>query len=174
MSLDLTASVQKAQAGDTQAFAELYSLVYKDLYRIALMNLNNEHDASDAVSDAVLEAYTNIRKLRDANAFKAWMMTILTAKIKNKQKEYIRNRDLREDIEDLEDVQPDETTDIKFDGVLLTNAMAELSADERMVLSLNIVSGYTSEEIAGMTGISTNTVRSKAARAKEKLKKLLE
>ncbi|MBQ5311014.1 MAG: sigma-70 family RNA polymerase sigma factor [Oscillospiraceae bacterium] len=174
MSLDLTASVQKAQAGDTQAFAELYSLVYKDLYRIALMNLNNEHDASDAVSDAVLEAYTNIRKLRDANAFKAWMMTILTAKIKNKQKEYIRNRDLREDIEDLEDVQPDETTDIKFDGVLLTNAMAELSADERMVLSLNIVSGYTSEEIAGMTGISANTVRSKAARAKEKLKKLLE
>ncbi|MBQ5316032.1 MAG: sigma-70 family RNA polymerase sigma factor [Oscillospiraceae bacterium] len=174
MSLDLTASVQKAQAGDTQAFAELYSLVYKDLYRVALLNLNNEHDASDAVSDAVLEAYTNIRKLRDANAFKAWIMTILTAKIKNKQKEYVRVRDLMEDIEDLEDTQADETTDIKFDGVLLTNAMASLSEDERMVLSLSIVSGYTSEEIADMTGITANTVRSKAARAKEKLKKLLE
>ena len=49
----------------------------------------------------------------------------------------------------------------------------QLSAEERMVLSLSVVSGYKSEEIAKMLGMSANTVRSKAARAKLKLKQLL-
>lgn len=48
-----------------------------------------------------------------------------------------------------------------------------LNEDERLVLSLSVVSGYTSEEIAKMTGSSANTVRSKAARAKIKLKRNL-
>ena len=86
MSIDFSSCVKKAQKGDADAFAELYSLVYKDLYRIALLNLNNEHDASDVVSDTVLEAYTSIHNLRNEKAFKAWITRILTVKIKNKQK----------------------------------------------------------------------------------------
>jgi len=48
-----------------------------------------------------------------------------------------------------------------------------LKEDERLVLSLSVVSGYKSEEIAKITGISANTVRSKAARAKIKLRAML-
>ena len=173
MSLELTDSVQRAQNGDTQAFAELYSLVYKDLYRTALLGLGHEQDASDVVSDTVLDAYKNIRKLRDPASFKAWIMTILTVKIKNKQKEYMTSRSLEEDIDDHIEDTPDEKKD-SFGGVELTEAMATLSEEERTVLSLNIVSGYTSEEIEGMTGITANTVRSKIKRAKEKLRKMLE
>ena len=50
---------------------------------------------------------------------------------------------------------------------------AKLGEEDRLVLSLSVVSGYKSEEIAGMLGMSANTVRSKAARAKIKLKQLL-
>ncbi len=174
MGLELTAAVERAQSGDTQAFAELYSLVYKDLYRLALMNLGNEHDASDVVSDTVLEAYKNIRKLRDAAAFRSWITAILTAQINKKLKEYMDQRSLREDIEDLEDEVPDEHTDIKFGRADLVQAMQRLSAEERQVLSLSVVSGYKSEEIAEIMGIPANTVRSKAARAKEKLRNYLE
>ena len=49
----------------------------------------------------------------------------------------------------------------------------QLSAEERMVLSLSVVSGYKSEEIAGMFGTNANTVRSKVTRAKSKLKQLI-
>ena len=48
-----------------------------------------------------------------------------------------------------------------------------LSKEERLVLSLSVVSGYKSEEIAGMLGTNSNTVRSKVARAKIKLKQLM-
>ena len=173
MSLDFTASVRRAQAGDPKAFAELYSLVYKDLYRIALLNLNNQHDASDVVSDTVLEAYSSITKLRDEKAFKAWITKILTVKIKNKRREYSQINNFREELEDLDDEVKDNAAEIDIDGMNVMEGFKQLSAEERMVLSLSVVSGYKSEEIAGMFGTNANTVRSKVARAKSKLKQLI-
>lgn len=174
MSLDFTASVRRAQAGDAKAFAELYSLVYKDLYRIALLNLNNQHDASDVVSDTVLEAYSSITKLRDEKAFKAWITKILTVKIKNKRKEYSQINNFREELEDLDEAEETAAgTEIDLDGMNVMEGFRKLSAEERMVLSLSVVSGYKSEEIAKMFGTNANTVRSKVARAKSKLKQLI-
>lgn len=174
MSLDFTASVRRAQAGDAGAFAELYSLVYKDLYRIALLNLNNQHDASDVVSDTVLEAYTSISKLRDEKAFKAWIIKILTVKIKNKRKEYKEINNFREDVDDLSDAEEAAVSkEIDFDSIEVMEGFKQLSEEERMVLSLSVVSGYKSEEIARMFGTNANTVRSKVARAKARLKQLL-
>ena len=65
MDLNFSEYVKRAKKGDTDAFSKLYSLVYKDLYHIALCNLKNQHDACDAVSDAVLDAFTSIKNLRD-------------------------------------------------------------------------------------------------------------
>ena len=174
MSLDFTASVRRAQAGDAGAFAELYSLVYKDLYRIALLNLNNQHDASDVVSDTVLEAYTSISKLRDEKAFKAWIIKILTVKIKNKRKEYKEINNFREDVDDLSDAEEAAVSkEIDFGSIEVMEGFKQLSEEERMVLSLSVVSGYKSEEIARMFGTNANTVRSKVARVKARLKQLL-
>lgn len=174
MSLDFTASVRRAQAGDAGAFAELYSLVYKDLYRIALLNLNNQHDASDVVSDTVLEAYSSIKNLRDPKAFKVWITKILTVKIKNKRKEYSQMNNYREDIDELNDSDSDKVKkEISFENLELMESFGKLSEEERLMLSLSVVSGYSSEEIAGMYGTKANTVRSKVARAKAKLKELL-
>ena len=84
--------VAKAKKGDSKAFAQLYSAIYKELYYYALCNLNNSDDAADAVSDAVLDAFSGIKNLRNEDAFKGWMVRILTAKIKRKQAEYITQR----------------------------------------------------------------------------------
>lgn len=173
MNTDFARCVTKARAGDADAFAELYSLVYKDLYRIALVNLKNQHDASDVVSDTVLEAYSSIKKLKDEKAFKAWIIKILTVKIKKKQKEYIKTRDFQEELDVLDSVEQEKADGINYGGLEIMEEFRRLSEEERLVLSLSVVSGYTSEEIAKATGLSANTVRSKAARAKIKLKQML-
>ncbi|MEG0615085.1 MAG: sigma-70 family RNA polymerase sigma factor [Oscillospiraceae bacterium] len=169
MNLDFSECVKKAQGGDADAFAKLYSLVYKDLYHIALCNLRNQHDASDVVSDAVLDAFTSIKKLRDEKAFKAWIVRILTAKIKNKQREYIENNGTQ----DIEDVEQELTKEENFGGIEIMEEIANLDQNERLVLSLNVVAGYTSDEIAKMTKANPSTVRSKLSRAKIKLKQRL-
>ncbi|MCD7730404.1 MAG: sigma-70 family RNA polymerase sigma factor [Oscillospiraceae bacterium] len=173
-STNFSECVKKARDGNADAFAELYALVYKDLYRIALINLNNnQHDASDVVSDTVLEAYSSIKKLRDESAFKAWITKILTVKIKNKQKEYIERNNFRQELDTLDDVEQEKSKEIDYNGLEIMEEFAKLGKEDRLVLSLSVVSGYKSEEIAKMLGVSANTVRSKAARAKIKLKQLL-
>ena len=105
------------------------------------------------------------------------MIRILTAKIKRKQKEYIKNRDHLTDLDDLENlesVEQEKAGEINYGGLEIMEEFRKLNEDERLVLSLSVVSGYTSEEIAKITGSSANTVRSKAARAKIKLRKMLE
>ena len=69
MRSDFSQLVRQARKGDSEAFAKLYSEIYKDLYYYALCNLNNQDDAADAVSDAVIDAFAGIKNLKDENAF---------------------------------------------------------------------------------------------------------
>ncbi|MGN0653955.1 MAG: RNA polymerase sigma factor [Oscillospiraceae bacterium] len=164
MNNDFSVCVKRARNGDADAFAELYSSVYKDLYRIALCNLRNSDDAADAVSDAVLDAFTSIKNLKDENAFKAWIVKILMTKIKRKQKDYIT--DNTQDISEVEQ----ESRDNSFDGVEILEAISELDENERLVLSLSIVGGYKSDEIAKLCNSKAATIRSQLSRAKLKLR----
>lgn len=94
-----TELVRRAASGDAHAFATLYSFIYKDLYRFSLYTLQNPQDAEDAVSEAVLDAFSGIGGLRDPEAFKSWMFAILSAKCKQKIRQY-KNADseLSEDL----------------------------------------------------------------------------
>ena len=60
-----------------ETFLELYGQCSQDLYRFALYTLKNQHDAEDAVGDAVADAYEGFSKLRDLEAFRAWIFKIL-------------------------------------------------------------------------------------------------
>ncbi|MDR0946826.1 MAG: sigma-70 family RNA polymerase sigma factor [Ruminococcus sp.] len=172
----IAAYVKKARDGDADAFAVLYGEIYKDLYRIAFLNLNNEADASDAVSDAVVEAFQSLKGLRNPESFKPWFVTILFSKIKKKQREYVRNRHNVTEIDAIDTASetPDELSHgFSFDTAEVKEAFMQLNPQERNILSLSAVSGFKSEEIAKMLSISANTVRSNAARAKEKLRRIL-
>ncbi|MBR3920696.1 MAG: sigma-70 family RNA polymerase sigma factor, partial [Oscillospiraceae bacterium] len=106
--------------------------------------------------------------LKDENAFKTWIVRILMAKIKKKQKEYYRD----DDTQDISEVEP-EVRESNFDGVEILEVINELEENERLVLSLSIVGGYKSDEIAKMLGSKAATIRSQLSRAKLKLRDLL-
>lgn len=173
--------VKKAAKGDSAAFAELYSAVYKELYYYALCNLNSPDDAADAVQDAVLDAFTGIRNLKNEEAFKGWMLRILTAKIKRKQAEYVSARenlsyidDARGDGDDDDRVMQIADRESKYGGIELLDHIESLSENEKICFSLNAIYGYTSDEISKLTGINAATVRTHLARGKTKLRRLLE
>lgn len=159
--------VEKARKGDDNAFSELYSQVYRDMYKYAYYLLGNECDAEDAVSDAVLDAYKGISKLRDDSSFKAWIFRILAVKCGNKRKTYI-NKTVELD-ESLEAVEND--YDQKHD---VNEAFKVLSEEEKKVVTLAVFGGYKSNEIAINMGLNANTVRSKLSRALAKMQKKIE
>ncbi len=162
--------VHAAKKGDKNAFSQLYQEIYRDLYKFALYSLQDEQDAEDAVSDAVLDAWQGIHRLRQEDAFRPWMFRILSAKCKRKIRSYVRQRS-ETDLEDL---------DIPVDGgfesgesLELRRAFGQLSDEERMILSLIIFGGYDSNEVAAMLQMNRNTVRSKQSRALSKLRSML-
>lgn len=165
---DFDKDVRLAIAGDTEAFSRLYALVYKDMYHIARYNLRSTHDASDVVSDAVADAFQSIKNLRNEKAFRSWIMKILSAKIKKKQKEYI-NSNTAEYEECLA-----ESRDFDYEYHDLKIALDSLDEKSKMILSMSVINGYTSLEIARICRINPATVRSRLMRIKKKLKLSLE
>lgn len=152
-----------AAKGDTEAFSKLYEMVYKDLYHVALYCLRNTHDACDAVSDTVIDAFSSIGKLKSPEAFKNWIFKILYSKIKRKQKEYINCNNASEE-------EVCESKDFNFESAELKEALDTLDNESRIILSLSVIEGYTSKEIAEICGIRASTVRSRLTRIKQKLR----
>jgi len=163
MKNDFTEDVRLARNGDSAAFARLYTLVYKDMYRIALYSLRSTHDACDAVSDTVLDAFCTIGKLKDEKAFRGWIMRILSAKIKRKQRDYFADT-----VELTDDVEP--AVDFDCEISELKHAMDNLEPRSRLILSLTVLEGYSSSEVAEIIGENANTVRSVLARTKKTLR----
>ena len=159
---DFKNDIKLAKKGDTEAFARLYSSVYRQMYNTALYNLRNEHDACDAVSEAVIDAFTGMKNLKNENSFKSWIMKILFAKIKRKQKEYINTgTELEDNIK---------TENFDFQNAELSEALGKLDSESKAILSLSVLGGYNSKEISKIFGIKASTVRSRLARIKEQLK----
>lgn len=160
--------VLAAKQGSAAAFAELYEAIYCDLYRFAYYVLKDDQDAQDAVSEAVIDAFSGIARLKKAEAFRSWMFKILSIKCKRKLKTYvIRNRQV--DIE--ETVLPIE--DNISDSIALKRAFEALNAEERLIVSLTVFGGYNSAEVAEILQLNRNTVRSKHSRALAKMRGLL-
>lgn len=156
--------VKLARDGDADAFARLYEKVYKDMYHVALGGLRSSQDAQDAVSEAVLDAFGSVKRLRDIEAFRVWIFRILSTKIKQKQREYAKPYSV-----DVYEHEEAASTETDIYSVEVNEALGKLSGDERLVISLCAISGYTSEQIARITGQKASTVRSKLSRARAKL-----
>lgn len=152
-----------SRKGDIAAFSRLYAMVYREMYHTALYSLRNPHDAADAVSDAVADAFETIGKLKNAEAFRAWIMKILFAKIKRRQKEYMNSG------EELDDSIIYECG-FDFDSSDLKDALGSLDEESRNILSLSVLGGYKSSEIAKIIGMKPSAVRSRLTRVKAKLR----
>ena len=69
--------VERAMAGDREAFSELARLRIDELYRIALLVLRDSDRAKDATQEALVAAWRDLSALRDPDRFDAWMRRLL-------------------------------------------------------------------------------------------------
>lgn len=164
--------VKMAKGGDKEAFCRLYSL-YKDrLYRYAYYRLGNYDDAQDAVSDCIVSAYEQIKNLRRAEAFSSWIFKILYAACSAYIKQQMRQREL----DDIDSVRQSSNLFTLMDEskTELAQALDILSSDEKEIVLLSVVGGFTSKEISKITGLTAGSVRSKLSRSLAKMRNYLE
>ena len=170
MSTDNGFLIAKAKQGDSCAFAELYEQNSNGLYRYALY-LGSKEDAEDAVQDAAMTAFRSIKDLRKAGSFRSWFFKILS----NECKKYLLKKAKRQ--EDLTDEFPtlaDSVVNDTSGTVEIYELLEKLDDTDRLIVILSVLQGYNSKEIAEITGIKANTVRSRLSRALQKLRKEIE
>ena len=167
--------VRRAREGDKDSFAEVYQQVADDLYRVALYSLGNAHDAQDVVSETFIEAYKGIAGLRDENSFKPWIMRILSIRCKRQIGRYINGRN-ELDIDDFLDLSDDreDMETASTQKLALLSALQTLTPQERQIVALAVVQGYTVRETAEILGAPQGTVSSKLHRTLKKLRERLE
>lgn len=155
---------------DTKTFAQMYETVYKDMYRFALCMMRNPQEAEDAVSEAVVAAYENIGKLKNENAFKSWIFTILSNTCKKKWREAARKESRLDGgtlfSESVEEPDMGLAVDVR-------KAFFLLEEEEQTIVGLSVFGGYNSQEIGDALKLNPNTVRSKRSRALQKMECVL-
>ena len=153
--------VISAIAGDEEAFVKLYGLYYKKLYRYAIYTLRGEHDAEDAVSETMADAYAGIKKLKNPDVFGTWIFRILSNKCNAKMRDYY--------VAAEEEVpESAESVDLAM-NLQVKKLFMELPKKERMVVGLSVFGGYDSKEIGEILKINASTVRSIRKRTLEKM-----
>ncbi len=166
-------AVNMAIKGDTKSFETLYDNLSLELYKYAYYILGNEHDAEDVVSETFIEAMKGIKNLKHPETFKSWMFKILSARVKRKISTYVRDKK-NMDLDDASAMALGTEDFNTVENVMLQKALQEITPEERSILLLSTVQGYTTKEVAGMLELPQGTVSSKLHRTLKKLRKMME
>ena len=163
--------IQRAKEKDRDAFCDLYDLYRIRLYRYAYYRLDSAEDAEDAVSDCILSAWKQIGELRDPDAFSGWIFRILHGCCAKAIQARIRKRESETAVKEN---KADPASAEILDSLALREALQQLSEEDRSIVLLSTVAGFTSREIGEMTGLAPGSVRSRLSRDLKKMRSFLE
>ena len=166
-----------AQKAELTSF-EAIMLPHMDAaYNLARWLLRNEQDAQDIVQEAYLRAFKSFSGFHGSNG-RAWLLTIVrntayTLLKKNRAADLTITFDEEVHASGRESVSPAAILEHAEDAELIKNAMNELPAEFREILTLRHQEELSYQEIGEILKIPTGTVMSRLARARAKLREYL-
>ena len=174
--------VAEAQRGSLDAFNRLVRAYERQVYNVALRVVGDVDTAEDVTQDTFLLAYRSLHQFR-GGIFRAWLLRIAT----NRCYDELRRRQ-RRPAGSLEELAFEPRTQwstlpaaeepharaerLELAG-LLEAALRQLPDDQRVVVVLSDIQGYSYEEIAAATGVSLGTIKSRLSRGRGRLRELL-
>ncbi len=176
--------VAMAKAGDQDAFGLLIERHESKIYGLCLKMLGNPEDAEDVLQEVFLKAFQALPGFREEARFSTWLYRIAynacLMRIRKKKIETVsldRPLDVEEGhIErDVTDWSTDPRTDVMSEELrsVLTRHINELSPDNRIVFVLRDVHGLSTDDTAGVLGLSVPAVKSRLHRARLYLRERL-
>ncbi len=151
-----------------QRFDSLVAVYYPDMYRYAAWLSRDTAIAEDVVQEALLRAWKSLDALRDDGAAKQWLLTI----VRRENARYFERRRLETvDIDNLSASQAALLAETPNEELAdLREAIFGLEDDYREPLVLQVLMGYSTNEIAETMGLKQGAVLTRLHRARNKLK----
>ncbi|QCZ94115.1 sigma-70 family RNA polymerase sigma factor [Salinimonas iocasae] len=153
-----------------QRYEALVHAFHADIFRYAFYLIQDKSIAEDVVQETFLRAWRSLDALKDEKAAKAWLITIV-------RRENARRFEKKQfDTVDI-DANPvaDEVifTETSLQEADMQRLLCMLSESYREPLILQLLFGYSGEEIAAQLNLNKNTVMTRLFRARSQLKELL-
>lgn len=153
-------------------FEALVGALLPDLYRYAYWLCRDRARAEDVVQETLVRAWRSLDALRDERSAKPWLITILRREL---ARSYERVQPELVDIDDHELIgDRGDMGEQASDAVAVRRAMARLEPEYREPLVMQVLLGYSIEEIATVMEMNPATVLTRLFRARKKLAAVLE
>jgi RNA polymerase sigma-70 factor (ECF subfamily) len=173
--------VAAAKDGDHQAYAELCRRHSKTLLRTVLGITGNPADAEDALQEALLKAYMQIRGFEGRSAFSSWLTRIAINSalmlLRKKRSQPVFSFESGSETEDFKLPEPMETSHNPEESCILNalenecvRAIRHLSPTLQVVARIRYREDASLAQIAEMLGISESAVKSRLLRARSKIR----
>jgi len=174
--------VQRAQAGDQQAFGVLFQAHKKRVYSVCLLMTKDVAEAEDLTQEAFLQVFRSVRSFRGDSAFSTWLYRVAVNTVLMK----LRRRKKAPQLLSLDEPVSQESPSLRrdvggadpqlsgaIDRLALRRAMQELPEGCRQIFALHEVEGYQHHEIAEILDCSVGNSKSQLHKAKMKMRDLL-
>ena len=176
--------VAKVKSGDMNAFEKIIKLYEKKICSVIYYMVKDQNIVEDVAQEVFIKLYKNISKFNEQSSLYTWIYRITINacydEIKRERKiSYISNYKETEDGEqeiEIEDEKQNvsEIIEKRIEKEMLIKAIKMLPDEQRALIVLRDIRGFTYWEIADMLKLKLGTVKSKISRARTQLKQLLE
>ena len=165
--------IDACKRNDSKAQLKIYKLYYKAMYNTSLRITNNKTTAEDVMQEAFLDAFRKIDTYTGNASFGSWLKKIVINKSINEIRKYKETISIDENEIDLLDFTENNLSILSEKVETIKNAIFNLPANNRIILSLYLLEGYDHEEISEILNISYNATRTRYSRAKSKLLRII-
>ena len=177
-------TIKKVLSGDKGAFEALVLENQKNVYNLALKITKNEADAQDVSQEAFLKAYTQLNGFRGESRFSVWLYrltyNLCIDFLRKKPRTAVIPLTYQDDDANMHDLEIPDIRNLPEDSLMrketrkaIAESIGELGPDHREILTMREITGMSYGEIAQMLNISEGTVKSRLARARINLVKIL-
>lgn len=170
-------TVDPGGESEQDRFARLIRQHYQALYRAAFRLTRSEVDAEDLVQEVCVRAYPRIGEIEQLEQPRGWLLRVLYRLFVDLRRRYER-KNVRAIDDDEEFVSgepgPAEEADRALYRWRIEDAWRHLNEEQRLLLALHDVEGYSLAEIHSLTGLKDGTIKSKLHRARVRLGRLLQ
>ena len=176
----ILSSIQNVLSGDANAFEDIVREYERNVYNIALRMCGSREDALDISQESFLKAYHSLHSFRGDSRFSVWLYRIVS----NTCLDFLRERKRRAEVplergdeeEEREETQirdeslsPESLFERKLTREAVQRGLESLPEDQRKILLLREIQGFSYEEIGRILSLESGTVKSRIFRARRKL-----
>lgn len=168
--------VERARAGDAEAFGLLYDRYHAPVFRYLAARVRDRAEAEDMAAEVFVEVAQRIGRFRGGGPdFVSWLFTIARNDVRDRLR-----RARRRVVEPVEEPPPAGEVEDPVDSVALRleadrvrGALEALTDDQRQVLLLKFAGGLSNAEVASVLGKPVGAVKSLQHRALAAMRRLL-